>query len=546
MAGRVRPSLASLAPPDALPDIEVAVDAIVGAIRARRPLVLNADFDVDGVTAAAVTHTALAQHFGVPPQRVQVFFGVRRRDGYGLSSNVAERILAAVPPGALVITLDQGSSDGPRIRQLVDAGHDVVVTDHHLLDGQGPDAALAVVNPVREDSRFPDPRICGVHVAWLVMCAVRQRLVEIGHLPTKAPRLGALLDYVGLGSMADVTDLGRSANNRAVINAAIERMNAGARPCWQAFRRAARLHGAYDSSTLAFALGPAINARGRIGESTLALAFLLAPDMRTATERAVALLEANARRKAIQAEMLERATEWALRDVEAGYQAVTIHDPAGHNGVNGICAARLVELTGRPVAYFSPRQDRPDQLTGSLRTVPGFHVRDALAGIALRLGEGMPHFGGHEGAGGATVHASAIPAFREAFHREAEERLQPEELGPRILTDGLLPQPPTLAHVAEIAVLGPWGRAFEPPVFRARGTARALRAVGSDQSHLRFDLEDEQGGCHEAIWFGAIRGGVCPVQDGQRIELACELDANTFRDLTRLQLRVRAAVPAGG
>lgn len=545
IAQRIRPTLAGLSSPDALPDIELAAEAIADAVISGRPLILNADFDVDGVTSAATSYAALNRHFGVPAQRIQTFFGVRKRDGYGLSSNVAERILATGAPGALITTLDQGSSDSARISQLVDAGFAVVVTDHHLLEGRGPDAALAVVNPVRDDSQFPDPRICGVHVAWLTMCAVRQRLIERGHLPRTAPRLGDLLDFVGLGALADVTDLGRSGDNRAVINAALNRINeADTRPCWTAFRHAARLNGPYDSSTLGFSLGPAINARGRLGESTVALEFLLAEDMPTAMARATALIEANTQRKAIQARMMERSTPKALEDVASGYRAITIYDPEGHSGINGVCASRLVELTGRPVAYFSPRHEDPTRLTGSLRTVPGFHIRNALAAVAETLGEGMPHFGGHEGAGGAGVATDAIEAFREAFQREAEKSLRPADVGPRIRTDGELIDPPSLATVAEIAALGPWGRAFEPPVFRMRARASQLNLIGSDKTHLRLTLSDAAGSPYEAIWFGAIKEGRCPINEEQDLDVAFELDANTFRDRTRLQLRVRHAAPA--
>lgn len=543
---RIRPTLTDLSPPDALPDIEKAADAIASAVIKGDPIILNADFDVDGVSASATCYEALHSIFGVSRERIQVYYGVRKRDGYGLSPNVAERILATGAPGSTLITLDQGSSDSQRVTQLVDAGHRVIVTDHHLLEGRGPPAALAVVNPMRDDSAFPDPRICGVHVAWLTMCAVRQRLIERGHLPRTTPRLGGLLDFVGLGALADVTDLGRSSDNRVVINAALERMNHSVtRPCWAAYRQLARITGPFDSATLGFGIGPALNSRGRVSESSVALDFLLAKDAAVAYSTCAALLQSNAERKAIQAKMLERSTPAAMAFVKAGYRAITIYDPEGHSGIAGVAAARLVELTGRPVAYFCPRQGTPDRLTGSLRTVPGFHVRNALAAVARVLGEdGVPLFGGHEGAGGATVPVTAVDAFREQFQRVAEATLAPEQIGPRVLTDGELLEPPTLATVSEIAALSPFGRSFEPPVFRMKAVAHGLTLIGADKTHLRLTLRDPHGRAYEGIWFGAVRDGRCPVAEDQPLDVAFELDANTFRDQTRLQLRVRHATAA--
>lgn len=540
---RVRPPVTALTSPESLPDIEQAAEAISSAIIDGRPFCLNSDFDCDGITASATVYTALRDYFGVAPDRLHRVVAIRRREGYGLSRNVAHRIISTVPRGAQVITLDHGSADCARVTELVDAGYQVIVADHHELDGRGPEAAIAVVNPMRDDGHFPDQRIAGVHVAWLTCCAVRQRLIERGHLPRTAPRLGALLDYVGLGALADCSDLALSVNNRAVVNTAIERMNANARPCWTAFRRLARLSGPYNSSTLSFTLAPSLNARGRIDDSTLAIDFLLAPTEQRALELGAELITANEQRKAIQAAMLDRTTPQALQAVADGYTALTILDEAGHSGVNGVCASRIVELTGRPCAFFSPKFGPDNLMTGSLRTVPGIHIRDALAEVAVQLGSAMKGHGGHEGAGGCTVDAAAVPAFREAFQRAVEAQRPNLKVGPRILTDGELPVIPSLAAVAEIEALAPWGRTFEQPAFRMRATASKLSLIGQDKSHLRLALTDERGAPFEAVWFGAAKGGRVPVADGQRVDIVYELDANTFRQETRLQLRVRHGIP---
>jgi single-stranded-DNA-specific exonuclease len=219
--------------------------------------------------------------------------------------------------------------------------------------------------------------------------------------------------------------------------------------------------------------------------------------------------------------------------------AITVFDPEGHPGVHGVCAARLVEAYGRPAAYFSPKQES-EHITASLRTVPGFHIRNALAGIAESYPGDFVAWGGHAGAGGVTLKREGFDRFATAFNAAATRALAAWTPGPRILTDGELEQLPSLELLKELAVLEPFGRQWEAPVFCAEGQILSVRPVG-DGTHLKL-LMGIGPNRFDAIWFGAVHDGVCPVETGQIVRAIFELDANTFRDETSLQLRVRHAV----
>lgn len=536
----VRPPLSALDAPDRLPDIGVAADAVARAVMQGLPLILLSDFDCDGASGHSVLRFALRDYFGVPEDRIHSYIGHRLREGYGVSESVTQRILDSAPRPALVITADQGSSDHARIEKLRDHGFSTVVTDHHGLPAQGPpQAAIACVNPVRMDSTFADPYIAGVHVAWLLCCAVRQRLIEWGYLPANAPRLGGLLDLVALGTMADCVDLARSPNNRVVLTRGLALMNApDARPVWRALYQVARCSGPITAATLGFTFGPIINARGRLDCALGAVDLLMCQDEAEAVRLAQSLVEHNNERKQVQSQMLRRIHPLAEQQADAGCTAITVFDLEGHPGVHGVAAARLVEAYGRPVAYFSPKQGS-DHVTASLRTVPGFHIRDALAQIAQSHPDDFIAWGGHAGAGGVTLKREGVDRFTTAFNAAAARALTEWTPGPRILTDGELDQRPSLEVLNELAALEPFGRQWESPAFRAEGRILSLRPVG-DGTHLKLSIgigPDR----FDAIWFGAVRDGVCPVEMGQVVRIAFELDANTFRDETRLQLRVRHA-----
>ncbi|MGE0049127.1 MAG: DHH family phosphoesterase [Acidithiobacillus sp.] len=534
--------LAQLSPPDLLPDIDVAVQATVDALRRRLPILLISDYDADGASAHAVLKLAFRDHFMVPEERLHSYIGHRLRDGYGVSESLTERILAEAPRPALVITADQGSSDQARIARLQAAGFTVIVTDHHGIPEAGPPAgAVACVNPLRRDGQFPDPYVAGVHVAWLYCCAVRQGLQKAGLLPAAAPKLGDLLDLVALGTVADCVDLARSPNNRAVIAYGLRLMNGPRRrPVWTALAALTRSSAQIDAATLAFRFAPLINARGRLDSAEDSVRLFLSENLPEAESLAAVLLEDNEARKAVQAQMLGAAQLQVQEQLRSDAAALCIFDPAGHAGVQGICAAKIVEATGRPVAFFTPKED-PDLVSASLRSVGAFHIRDALAKIASRHPDAFLAWGGHAGAGGVTLRRSALDVFRSAWAELAAVHFGEEPRGPRIWTDGALPTLPSMEQLLEISELEPFGRQWEAPLFVGEGTISSLRSVG-DGRHLKLALR-MGGEDFDAIWFFASEHGVRPVQAGQQVRFAYALERNDWRGESRLQLQIRHAEP---
>lgn len=541
LSSLLRPKLSGLTSPDCLPDIDKAADTIARAIVDGMPLIPISDFDCDGASGHSVLRIALRDYFGVPESQIHSFIGHRLREGYGVTESLSERIIGHGLSPALAITVDHGSTDRDRIAKLRANGICTVVTDHHGVPDNGPPPeAIACVNPMRADSEFPDPYIAGVHVAWLVCCAVRQQLIDVRHLPKDAPRLGSLLDLVALGTMADCVDLARSPNNRIVLSRGLELMNAtDTRPAWRALYAATRCSGPITASTIGFNFAPVINAGGRLDCALGSVDLLMSQSENDAMHMATTLVEHNVQRKIVQAQMLRRAMPMAERKITEGHAAISIFDADGHPGVHGICAARLVETFGCPVAYFSPKANSED-VTASLRTVHGFHVRNALREIAATYPDDFIAWGGHAGAGGVTLKRDALERFACSFTAIAARELSTRKKGPEILTDGELMCEPTLETYAEIAKLEPFGRQWEPPIFRGNGQIRKLQIVG-DGTHLRLDI-DTHNSRYEAIWFGAISDGVCPIKEGQNIQMAYELDANSYRNNTRLQLRIRHAV----
>ena len=355
------------------------------------------------------------------------------------------------------------------------------------------------------------------------------RLPKFRQLPKKCPD--------GRRALADCVDLARSPNNRAVLTRGLALMNApDARPAWRALYAVSKGAGPITAATLGFTFGPMINARGRLDCALGAVDLLMCEDEAEAMRLAQGLMEHNAERKQVQSRMLRRLLPLAEGQAQAGRIGLAVFDPDGHPGVHGICAARLVEAFGRPVACFSPRQEG-DDITASLRTVPGFHVRDALAEIAGAHPDDFIAWGGHAGAGGVTLKRDGLDRFAAAFDAIAARLLSGSAPGPRVWTDGALDERPSMALLDELAALEPYGRQWESPVFRADGRLLEVRPVG-DGSHLKLSVRIGPDR-FDAIWFGAVREGVCPVDTGQTVRMAFELDANTFRGETRLQLRVR-------
>ncbi|MGM0982820.1 MAG: single-stranded-DNA-specific exonuclease RecJ [Pseudomonadota bacterium] len=543
LAPLVSPSLRHLAHPEKLADARRAAERIAQAVVDGEHIGILTDYDVDGITSHVVIRRTLVELFGVPEARLHSLIGHRIHDGYGISLPLVERTLALSPRPNLVITADCGSSDEPRIARLKAAGIEVVVSDHHALPQEGPpSSAYAVVNPTRDDCTYPDPTIAGCMVAWLTMSLARQVLIEWGALPEATPKLSPWLSYVALGTVADCVSLGGSAANRAVVTHGLALINRMEAACWRAM--AERLGSdsvPFDAETLAFQMGPRINARSRLDDPYAALHFMLAEQDHVAQRYLEVLDQDNQSRKAIEADMAEEAKALALPALTADEPAIVVFLEDGHPGVQGIVASRLVQAFGRPALVLTPAA-APGMLTGSGRSIEALHLRDALQRTFALAPEALPRFGGHRGAAGVGVPREHLAAFRAAFLQAVGEQLGDTELRPRIFTDGeLLPQQLGLATLDELERLGPYGREFDAPLFQGEFLVEALRPVGADGSHLMLELSSGTASL-KAIWFRALTPGEVPAFGvGDRLRCAYKLNRNRWRGRESLQLMIEHA-----
>lgn len=537
----VSPALSDLDPPDGLPDIEKAANRLAMAVITGEVIGLSTDVDVDGVTSHAVLWSALVNHFGHPAAKVRSYAGHRLQEGYGLSAPLAQRILADTPRPDLVVTADNGSSDEPRIRLLKEAGIDVIVSDHHELPVEGPPpSAYAVVSPMRADSAYPDPLIAGCMVAWLLCAATRAVLIEAGHLPPDARSLADLLPFVSLGTVADCVSLARSRNNRAVVRYGLKHINAGTRPCWRAIRPLLGDAGKpLTAESLAFGIGPRINARGRLSEPLAGVKFLLSTTYEEAAEWAAVLERENEERKEIERTLKEAAVTVADDLVAQGRRSLVVWLPDGHSGVHGIVASRVVERHGRPTVLLSPKFGSDELVSGSARSIDGFHMRDALQHVADEYPDLFVAFGGHAGAAGMTLHRADIGRFAEAFEEAAAAQLGARALGPVLWTDGALrPEEISLDLVDALAALDPYGRECDAPVFEGEFEVLSVRPIGNG-THLKLLLRAGDRPCR-AVWFQAVEDASQPIPlvPGQRFSAAFSISDNVFQGSRDLQLRV--------
>ncbi|MDK9687980.1 DHHA1 domain-containing protein [Halomonas sp. LC1] len=541
----VSPSLRYLVHPEKLADGRRAAERIAQAVAEGESIGILTDYDVDGITSHVVIRRTLVELFGVPEHKLHSLIGHRIHDGYGISLPLVERTLGLKPLPTLVITADCGSSDEPRIARLSAAGIDVVVSDHHALPLEGPPpSAYACVNPTRSDCDYPDKTIAGCMVAWLLMSLARSVLVEWGVLPEATPKLSPWLSYVALGTVADCVSLGGSPANRAVVSHGLTLINRMDAACWRAM--AARL-GAdsvpFNAETLAFQMGPRINARSRLDDPYAALHFMLAESDSVANRQLEVLDQDNQSRKAIEADMAEEARALAAPALEANEPAVVVLLEDGHPGVQGIVASRLVQAYGRPAVVLT-RAAAPNMLTGSGRSIDGLHLRDALQRTFELAPEALLRFGGHSGAAGVGVPREQLDTFKAAFLQAVGEQLGDTPLYPRLWTDGELSTAQlSLATLVEIETLGPYGREFDPPLFEGRFIVEALRPVGAEGSHLMMELS--MGAVtSKAIWFRALTPGELPsFSVGDTLHCAYKLNRNRWRGRESLQLMVEHASP---
>ncbi|HSB99238.1 MAG TPA: single-stranded-DNA-specific exonuclease RecJ [Burkholderiaceae bacterium] len=525
---------ARLLPPASLKGAQQAAELLAQAIDAGQRICVVADYDCDGATACAVALRGLSM-LGVRSEALHYVVPDRRVHGYGLTPAIVELAQRTHAP-ALLITVDNGIASVEGVAHAHALGMRVLVTDHHLpaVDAHGEvqlPAADVIVNPNQPGCGFASKSIAGVGVMFYVLLALRALLRERGRFAAgEQPRLDRLLDLVALGTVADVVRL--DANNRVLVAQGLRRVRArrmqpGVAALLAAAGRDAERCSAED---FGFAVGPRINAAGRLADMTLGIECLLTDEATRAHELAAALDAINRQRRDLQSGMHERSEE-LLGELagRASAPAVVLFDEGFHEGVVGIVAGRVKDRWHRPTFVFARGGD--GLLKGSGRSIAGFHLRDALDLVSKREPDVLLRFGGHAMAAGCTLREAGLSTFTQALQRVAAEWLDPDALAQRLWTDGALQ--PEWFDLATVRALEShvWGAGFEAPLFCDEVQVLQQRLVADKHLKLRLQLA---GAAREAIWFG--RTEPLPA----RARLAFRLGSDRFQGLERVQLVVLA------
>ncbi len=534
--------LAHLLPLDQLKGVESAAELLAEAVTSQQRILIVGDFDCDGATSSALAVRALRM---LGATQVDYLVPNRFEYGYGLTPEIVA--VAAECNPDLIVTVDNGISSIEGVAAANERGIRVLVTDHHLQGNELP-AAAAIVNPNQQGDEFPSKNLAGVGVIFYVMLAVRVELRKQGVFGSDTgPNLAELLDLIALGTVADVVPLDH--NNRILVGQGLARIRAG--KCSGGISAlisvAKRNPSTLASTDLGFALGPRLNAAGRLDDMSLGIELLLTDDRARATELAQRLDGLNHERRQIETEMKAEAMlildEMEL-DASAGKKeelptGLCLFEPHWHQGVIGILASRIKDRLHRPVIIFA--QTDNGSLKGSARSVPGLHIRDALDAVAAHHPGLLSKFGGHAMAAGLSLAAEDFDRFQKAFDGEVRRHLDAEDLRREILSDGELSDNELNLELAEtLRAGGPWGQAFPEPLFDGVFELVSRRIVG--EKHLKLVLRpagSQQ--VIDAIAFNTVDDD-WPV-DVKQVELAYRLDINEFNGRRSAQLMVEYIEP---
>ncbi len=530
-------ALAHLIAPNLMKGTAEAARLLADAIAADKKLCIVADYDCDGATACAVAVRGLRL---LGARFVDYIVPDRVQDGYGLTPPISARVKAS---GAdVLITVDNGIASFEGVAAARALGLQVLVTDHHLcasVDGQITlPVADVIVNPNQPGCSFASKSIAGVGVMFYVLLALRAELRQRGELDAaNQPKLDALLPLVALGTVADVVRL--DANNRRLVAQGLKRVRALAMPAGLAslFIAASREAKAATTFDFGFALGPRINAAGRLSDMTLGIECLLTDDAGRALELAKTLDGINRERREIEGHMREQAlavAESLFEDAAQAPPAICVFDPEFHEGVVGIVASRIKDKFHRPSFVFanSGATGHSHELKGSGRSIAGFHLRDALDLVAKRHPGVLLRFGGHAMAAGCTIAEEYFETFEQGLAEVAKEWLDAATLTRRLDTDG--PLKPEYCRVDLVDALHHevWGQGFAAPTFSEEVEVVSQRLVG--EKHLSLKLK-HRGQPIDGMWFGHTES--LPA----RVKLAFRLDADSWRGERKVRFLVEAA-----
>ncbi|WP_096087249.1 single-stranded-DNA-specific exonuclease RecJ [Agaribacterium haliotis] len=521
--------------PKLMKGIDDGVELLVQALKGQQRILIVGDFDADGATSTAVAIRGLK---ALGAYQVDYLVPNRFEYGYGLTPEIVA--LACENKPDLLITVDNGISSIDGVAAAQAQGIKVLVTDHHLPGKSLPDAE-AIVNPNQPGCEFPSKNLAGVGVIFYLMLALRAKLREINWFTERSiaePNLAIFLDLVALGTVADVVPL--DYNNRILVAQGLERIKAGAAcPGILALLKvASREHTKVSAADFGFAIGPRLNAAGRLDDMSIGIRCLLSDDWLQSLEVAAELDSLNKERRAIESSMQADA----LKDLEqlaedgAGQNGVSLYREDWHQGVVGIVASRIKDRLHRPVIAFADADEL--EVKGSGRSISGLHLRDVLDEVATSNPGLVSKFGGHAMAAGISLPKERLEEFSRAFDLVCERNLTDELKEPVLWSDGpLSSEQLSLVHAEALKSAGPWGQAFPEPVFDGRFRLLEQRIVGA--KHLKMLLADE---AHDGLVLDAIAFGVdlelWPNPDVQSLRLVYKLDVNEFRGRRSVQLLV--------
>ena len=532
-------ALAQLLPPAQLRNADAAAVLLADAVAADKKLLVIGDFDADGATSTALAVSLLRQ-FGA--REVDYLVPNRFEYGYGLTPEIVA--LAATRDPAVIITVDNGISSLDGVESARARGIATLITDHHLAGRTLPRADV-IVNPNQPGCAFPSKNLAGVGVIFYVMLALRAQLRLRGWFAQRAePNLAHYTDLVALGTVADVVPLDH--NNRILVAAGLQRIRAGlARPGIAALLDvASRDPRTVVASDLGFAVGPRINAAGRLDDMSIGIECLLSEDPARAAALAMQLHRLNQDRRLIESDMQEQALRELAR-LELVQEAepplaMTLYQPGWHQGVIGILASRIKDRIHRPTIAFADGD--PGQIKGSARSIPGIHIRDILDAVAVRHPGLISKFGGHAMAAGLSLARQDYEAFSRAFVEEVARHAEDVELQAVLDSDGELAEAEFQLELATaLRFAGPWGQHFPEPVFDGVFQIVSQRLVG--EKHLKLVLFPASGSVLlDAIAFN-VDLAVWPDPSIEQVEIAYRLDVNEYRGQRSVQLMVEHIAP---
>lgn len=532
--------LSDLQHPDQLSNSIQAAQIIADAIESNKIIVLATDYDTDGVTSAWVATKALTEYFNVPKQKVIQIIG-ERKNGYGITDQVVERILAIPEPVGLVISADQGSSDELRIKKLKEHNINVCITDHHQIPIEGvPASAICTVNPQQNNCNY-DKNIAGCFVIFLVMSQVRAELIKRKCIPENSPSLKELTTNVALGTIADSVSL-KSINNRAIIKSGLNIINKFNHASWQALHALNNNNEQpIDAQYLAFQVATRINAASRVSDVTTAFNFLNSNDFNDSQGFLDQLDLDNINRRKQQESMLEQAKNHAKEIFNNHKYSMTIKMD-GNAGIQGIIASRIGEQYGLPTIAMTDLKN--SFFAGSGRAiVSSIDLREAFQQMSEQNSELFKSMGGHKGAVGCMIPAKFFNDFSELFEQAIKLQLGDSSPLLTVETDGEL-EPwqlePTLIY--ELNQLEPYGREWEKPLFSGDFFIESIKVVGKEKNHLSMKLSlTNTKKSINAIYFNSVQNKQTTFSIGDEIQCAYQPSLNTYFGKTTLQLKIQTA-----